>query len=203
MNKTAANAATEAAATTAEIVPTATAAIATAPTSKLMQRIMKQREATAVKKKTASIADLFKVNRFSAQYNHDGIVTLPVREMSAKYVDKYHNATNEGFITSYHTESGELFTCFSSASLRFFRDLMTGFTGQELNDFARLTFNNPMMVTIAEDSFEAAVVDKDTGEATKVIRKTYRFEVVGGGTDKVAFLDNKQLSGINDAVEYE
>lgn len=198
------NAKAAAATTTTEVIPAATeSSVPAAPTSKLMQRIMKQREATAVKKKTASIADLFKVNAWSKKFNADGIVTLPVVEMSAKYVDKYHNATNEGYITSYQTDTGELFTCFSSASLRFFRELMTGFTGQELNDFSRLTFNAPMMVTISEDTFDAAVVNHATGEATKESRKTYRFDIVGGVTDKVAYLDNKQLTGLGDAVIIE
>lgn len=192
--------------TTTESLP-ATTIIPTTPTitatSKLLERIMKQRTATAVRSKTASIADLFKVNAWSKKFNDNGIVTLPVTEITAKYVDKYHNATNEGYITSYLTDSGELFTCFSSASLRFFRELMTGFTGQELADFARLAFNSPMLITICEETFSAALVDVSTGEAKNETRKTYRFDVTGGMTDKVAFLDNKQLTGIGDAIIIE
>jgi hypothetical protein len=164
---------------------------------------MKQRAATAVKVKTAGITDLFKVNQWSKRFNDDGVVTLPVVEMSAKFVEKYCSKTNKGYITSYTTDTGELFTSFSSASLKFFEDMMTGLTGQQLADFARLTFDSPMMITIIEDNFTAGVTNQATGEVMNESRKTYRFDVVGGVTEKVAYLDNNQLTGLGEAVTIE
>ena len=193
---------TAAAAATTEIIPTASN-VPAAASSKLLARIMKQRAATAVKVKTAGITDLFKVNQWSKRFNDDGVVTLPVVEMSAKFVEKYCSKTNKGYITSYTTDTGELFTSFSSASLKFFEDMMTGLTGQQLADFARLTFDSPMMITIIEDNFTAGVTNQATGEVMNESRKTYRFDVVGGVTEKVAYLDNNQLTGLGEAVTIE
>ena len=188
---------------TTEIIPTAANLPAAPATSKLLERIKKQRAATAVREKTAGISDLFKVNAWSKLFNDNGIVTLPVVEMSAKFVQKYASDTNKGYITSYLTATGELFTSFSSASLRFFMEIMTGLTGQELNDFSRLTFDSPMYITISEDTFTAGVTNKGTGEVMNESRKTYRFDVIGGLTEKVAYLDNNQLTGISDALTIE
>lgn len=193
---------TAAAVATTEIIPTASN-VPAAASSKLLARIMKQRAATAVKVKTAGITDLFKVNQWSKRFNDDGVVTLPVVEMSAKFVEKYCSKTNKGYITSYTTDTGELFTSFSSASLKFFEDMMTGLTGQQLADFARLTFDSPMMITIIEDNFTAGVTNQATGEVMNESRKTYRFDVVGGVTEKVAYLDNNQLTGLGEAVTIE
>ena len=194
---------------------TTTAAAATTPTveaanlpvvpasSKLLDRIMKQRAATAVRVKTCGISDLFKVNVWSKKFNSDGVVTLPVVEISAKFIPKYKNDSNNGYLTSYTTESGELFTSFSSASLRFFEELLTGLTGQPLSDFSRLTFDAPMLITIAEDTFSAGIVNASTGEINNETRKTYRFDIIGGNTEKTYYLDNNQLAGITDAVIFE
>ena len=194
---------------------TTTAAVATTPTveaanlpavpasSKLLDRIMKQRAATAVRVKTCGISDLFKVNAWSKKFNSDGVVTLPVVEISAKFIPKYKNDSNNGYLTSYTTESGELFTSFSSASLRFFEEIMTGLTGQQLSDFSRLSFDAPMYITIAEDTFTTGITNTATGEITNETRKTYRFDVIGGGTEKIAYLDNNQLTGISEAVTIE
>lgn len=172
-------------------------------TSKLLERIMKQREATAVKVKTCGITDLFKVNAWSKKFNDDGTVTLPVVEMSAKFVSKYLSETNKGYITSYLTSTGELFTSFSSASLRFFEEMLTGLTGETLSDFSRLTFDSPMLITISEDTFTAGVTNTATGEINNESRKTYRFSVIGGETERILYLDNQQLSGMSEAVTNE
>lgn len=171
--------------------------------SKLLTRIMKQREATAVKQKTCGITDLFKINQWSKKYNDNGLVTLPVVEMSAKFVSKYLSDTNKGYITSYLTSTGELFTSFSSASLRFFEEMLTGLTGETLSDFSRLTFDSPMLITISEDTFTAGVTNTATGEINNESRKTYRFSVIGGETERILYLDNQQLSGMADAVTNE
>jgi hypothetical protein len=176
---------------------------ATVPSSKLLDRIMKQRAATAVRVKTCGISDLFKVNQHSKKFNQDGIVTLPVTEISAKFIPKYSNDTNKGYLTSYTTDTGELFTSFSSASLRFFEEVLTGLTGQQLSDFSRLSFDSPMFITIEEDSFTAGIVNQSTGEINNESRKTYRFSIIGGSTEKIAYLDNNQLSGISEAVTIE
>ena len=176
---------------------------ATVPSSKLLDRIMKQRAATAVRVKTCGISDLFKVNQHSKKFNQDGIVTLPVTEISAKFIPKYSNDTNKGYLTSYPTDTGELFTSFSSASLRFFEEVLTGLTGQQLSDFSRLSFDSPMFITIEEDSFTAGIVNQSTGEINNESRKTYRFSIIGGSTEKIAYLDNNQLSGISEAVTIE
>ena len=171
--------------------------------SKLLERIMKQRAAIAVRVKTCGITDLFKVNQWSKKFNDNGIVTLPVVEISAKFVQKYLSDTNKGYITSYTTDTGELFTSFSSASLRFFEEMLNGLTGHDLSDFSRLTFDSPMYITISEDTFSAGVVNTATGEINNETRKTYRFDVIGGMTEKLAYLDNNQLTGLGEALTIE
>lgn len=205
---------TAAATETAEAVATSETAIASvtnnapAVVSPLMARLFKQQEARAVKEKTCSIGDLFKMNAHSRKYNNDGRVVLPVHALMAKYISKYDKAgenSNRGYLVSLTTADGELFTTFSGAFIRWFETMLELY-GQPLEDMGLLKFwaDSEMTVpatlelTITEKTFPKA---KSDGTIENL--KTYNIEITGGNAFKVSYLGSGASGTISDSVIIE
>lgn len=207
---------TQKTAATPETIPAAaeTEAVATitnnppAVLSPLMARLYKQQEARAVKEKTCSIGDLFKMNKHSMKYNKDGAVVLPVHAIMAKYIQKYDKAgenSNRGYLVSFTTPDGELFTTFSGAFIRWFESMLEQY-GQPLEDMGLLKFWKDddmaapatLEVTITEKTFPKAKPD-----GTIEHLKTYNLEITGGDAYKVSYLGSGASGSLSQSVIIE
>lgn len=206
MNK---NASKTTAAATEPAESTAVAAVSNnvpAPLSPLMARLMKQQEARAVKEKDCSIADLFKVNAYSKRYNDNGRVVLPVHSVMAKYISKYDKpGQNRGYLVTFTTPDGELFTTFSAAFIGWFENLLESY-GQALGEMGMLKFwsdgeltvPGSLEITITEKTFPRA---KPNGEIENL--KTYNLEITGGNAFKVSYLGSGVSGTLSDSVVVE
>ena len=180
-----------------------------APLSPLMARLYKQQEARAVKEKTCSIGDLFKMNAHSRKYNEEGRVVLPVHAIMAKYIQKYDKGgenANRGYLVSLTTTDGELFTTFSGAFIRWFESMLEMY-GQPLEEMGLLKFwgdaemSQPASIelTITEKTFPKA--NTATGQIENL--KTYNLEVTGGNAYKVSYLGTGASGTLSDSIIIE
>ncbi len=196
---------------TGEIMETAvTVATSNPPAvlSPLMLRLYKQQEARAVKEKTCSIGDLFKMNAHSRKYNQDGRVVLPVHSIMAKYIAKYDKAgenANRGYLVSFTTPDGELFTTFSGAFIRWVESMLELY-GQPLEDMGLLKFWSDDEMT-APASLEITVTEKTfpKANASGIIEnlKTYNLEITGGNAYKVSYLGSGATGTLSNSIIIE
>jgi hypothetical protein len=140
--------------------------------------IKKAHEARRIKQKDYSFKNLFenKAKEKELKVDENGAIVLEVVKIESKYVPKYHNENNQGYITTLTLKNGKTVGAFSNALHEFANFFYEG-AGVNLDDtFKKVDIkgadNKPGFVKV-----KVTKIDLDGSKST------YEFEVIDGNVE--------------------